>query len=353
MKIIYVENGDAAFIRLDEEILTRNFATRVIHLKNTGRYAYFLQLVKLIVLLALRLPFASLAYTRFADWHAAITAFFCSLYGKKLLLVLGGYDAAWLPEFAYGVYHRKTRGKWAKYAIRRASLILPNNPGLVYNRNDYEPGITRQGGIDVFVPERKGEVRVLFNGFYTDYWIPAKEPKHNDLVITVAYISNVRTFHIKGVKDFISAATDLPDLEFRLIGANQDLLLSWAPELPGNLTVIESLRRDELLQQYQEAKVFCLLSITEGMSNVLCEAMLCECIPVVSDVNFNAEIVGESGFVIKSRQPDLIRDAIRKAVSADPGKGREARKRVEENYSMKRREKELVGILNEAGSSGQ
>jgi glycosyltransferase involved in cell wall biosynthesis len=350
MKIIYVENGDSTFIRLDEEILTRYFSTRVIHLKNTGRYAYFLQLVKLVTLLALRLPFASLAYTRFADWHAAITAFFCSLYGKKLLLVVGGYDAAWLPEFGYGVYHRKTRGKWAKYALRKASLILPNNPGLKYNRNEYEPGITRQGGIDVFVPERKGEVRVLFNGFHTDYWIPAKEPKHSNLVITVAYISNVRTYQIKGINDFINAAMDLPDLEFRLIGANQHQLLSWEPDLPGNLTVIESLRRDELRQQYQEAKVFCLLSITEGMSNVLCEAMLCECIPVVSDVNFNAEIVGGSGFVIKSRQPALIRDTIRKAVNADPGKGRQARERIAKNYSIKRREKELVGILNEAVS---
>jgi glycosyltransferase involved in cell wall biosynthesis len=347
MKIIYVKNGDSSFLRLDEEILNSNFNTCVLKLKNTGRYEYFFSLLKLIITLAFRMPGMSMAFTRFADWHSAIIAFFCRLYRKKLVLVIGGYDAYWLPEFNYGVYHRKTRGKWAKYALRNASMILPNNPRLRYTANKYEPGVTREGGIDFFVPERKGTLRILHNGYHTDFWVPPAAPKNNKLILSVAYVGNLRSYQIKGLKDFIHAAWHMPEMAFRLIGADLALLLKWEGKLPANLTVIESIGRDELLLQYQEAKVFCLLSLTEGMSNVLCEAMLCECIPVVSDVNFNAELVGESGFVITRRDPDLIMDTIRMAAGAAPEKGRSARKRIVENYSLERREKELVQILNE------
>ena len=347
MKIIYVKNGDSSFMRIDEEILTRNFNTCVLNLNNAGRYTYFFQLIKLIITLAFRMPAMSLAFTRFADWHSAIIAFFCRLYRKKLVLVVGGYDAYWLPEFRYGVYDRKTRGRWAKYALRNASMILPNNPSLRYAKNKYETGITREGGIDFFVPERKGKLQVMHNGYHTDFWVPSTAPKNINLVITVAYINNFRSYQIKGLSDFVQVAYNMPDMAFRLIGADLELLLKWERKLPANLSVIESMNRDELLLQYQEAKVFCLFSLTEGMSNVMCEAMLCECIPVVSDVNFNAELVGESGFVVKKREPALIMEAIRMAADTTTERGNKARKQIVEYYPLQRREKELVEILKE------
>ena len=347
MKIIYVKNGDSSFMRIDEEILRRNFHARILKLRVSGRYGYLFQLFRLIFFLAFTMPAKTMAFTRFADWHSAIIAFFCRFYGKKLVLVVGGYDAYWLPEFNYGVYDRKTRGRWARYALRNASVILPNNPSLRYTNNKYEPGVTREGGIDFFVPERRGEIRILYNGYHTDFWVPGRVNKKNDLVLTVAYLNNRRSYQIKGVKDFIRAAQDRPDLSFRIIGADPGLLLEWEDKLPDNLTVIQSLSRNDLLQQYQEAKVFCLLSLTEGMSNVLCEAMLCECVPVVSDINFNAALIGESGFVIKQREPALILDAIQMALNAGPEKGRSARRQILDNYPLERREKELVQILKE------
>lgn len=346
MRLLYVKNGNSTFIRLDEEILRRNFRTRVISLNTRGRYVYFFQLLKLIFFLSVRMPFTSVAFTRFADWHSAIVAFFCRLFGKSLVLVVGGYDASCLPEFGYGVYSRKTRGKWAKYALRNARLILPNNPSLISNTNEYLPGIVRNGGIDFFVPERKGTARILYNGYRTDFWVPAKSPKNHRLVITVAYVDNNRTYRIKGVNDFIGAARQLPDLEFRLIGSGSEQLLAWEAELPANLTAINSLAPEELLQHYQEAKVFCLLSLTEGMSNVLCEAMLCACIPVVSDVNFNAELVGDSGFVVARRDPALIVEAVRSAADETGDHGNRARKRIAENFSIARREQEMVSSIN-------
>lgn len=352
MKVLYVKNGDSSFIRLDEEILKNNFNTFIINLNNTGRYTYFLQLLKLIFILAVILPFRSIAYTRFADWHTAIISFFCKLYNKKLVVVVGGYDASWLPEYGHGVYDRNTRGNWAKYALRNASVILPNNPSLINNTNDYIPGVSRKGGIDFFVPRRKGKLRVLYNAYHTNFWIPVPGSKQDNLVITVAFINSKRTYDIKGVKDFIEAAGNMPDLRFRLIGAGEEQLKQWIDSIPENLAIIGSMNRNELLLEYQKAKVFCLLSLTEGMPNVLCEAMLCECIPVVSAVNFNAELVGESGFVVEKQDPSLIKNAIRRAVDSDENQGKKARARIAENYPFERREKELIRILRDLKPGG-
>ncbi len=347
MKIVYVKNGDSSFLRLDQEILVDNFDVRVIQLDNSERYSYFLQLLKLILVLAVCLPFRSIAFTRFADWHSAIMAFFCRLYRKKLVIVIGGYDASWFPEFDYGVYNRKTRGRWAKYALRNASLLLPNNPSLIKNTNKYMPNITRQGGVDFFVPMRKGKVKVVFNGYHTDFWVPDPESRQNKLVIMVAYIGNLRSFQMKGVGDFIDAASKIPDLNFKLIGATRKMLETWYGNLPENLEVIHSVDRDDLLKEYQKAKVFCLLSLSEGMPNVLCEAMLCGCIPVVSNVNFNSELIGETGYIVETRDASRIENAIQKAVDSPDEKSLMARTRINDNYYLKRRGEEITKLLKD------
>ena len=347
MKIIYVKNGDSSFIRLDQEILEDNFSTLVLHLNNSGRYGYFFQLLKLILVFAFILPSKSIAFTRFADWHSAIMAFFCRLYHKDLVIVVGGYDASLFPEFGYGVYNRKTRGKWAKYALRNASMVIPNNPSLVNNSNNYIPGITRRGGVDFFVPERKGRVEVVHNGFKTDFWKPDKGSRRNNLIITVAYISNWRSYKIKGIDDFIGAASNMPDLHFKLIGSKKELLEDLHGNLPENLEVIHSLDQSDLLLEYQKAKVFCLLSLSEGMPNVLCEAMLCGCVPVVSNVNFNAELVGDAGFIVEKKDASLIENAIRNAADSPEEISRKSRTRIEDHFSINRRRQEIVKLLND------
>ena len=197
------------------------------------------------------------------------------------------------------------------------------------------------------MPDRKGEIQVLFNGFHTDFWVPAPEKKLSDCILSVAYIDNQRNYCMKGVDDYINAARSMPELTFKLIGVGQGKLEKWEKALPENLQVSGSVSKDELLMEYQKAGVFCLLSLSEGMPNVLCEAMLCGCVPVVSDVNFNARLVGESGFVILEKNPSLIQKAINSAVRSNKEKGKLAREIILENYSFNRREEGLVKVIRD------
>jgi glycosyltransferase involved in cell wall biosynthesis len=76
------------------------------------------------------------------------------------------------------------------------------------------------------------------------------------------------------------------------------------------------------------------------MPFTLNEAMLCECIPVGSDVNGIPDAIGDTGIIVKKRSVAALEEAIRQALQLN--KGENARKRALENFSMqKHREKVL------------
>ena len=74
--------------------------------------------------------------------------------------------------------------------------------------------------------------------------------------------------------------------------------------------------------------------------------MLCECVPIVSNVNFLPTIVSETGFVLKKRSVELLEILIIKALKADLKQlGKEARNRIIENFSVDNRSSLLITEL--------
>jgi len=289
-----------------------------------------------------------IVYIRFADYYAAIIALFCKIWHKKLVIVVGGYDAVHIPQYQYGAYHNKFRGRCVKYAFRNAALILPNNPTLIENLNDYDELISRKEGVKHFVPATKARFKVIFNGFKTAFWeqISGIE-KDEKLVLTVAFIDNYRTFLLKGIDSFIEMARFYKDKNFVIVGMSIEFVNKHNIEIPQNLKLIPKMDQQGLLACYQQAKVFCLFSLTEGMPNVLCEAMLCKCIPVGSQVNAIPEIIGDTGFVVRKKDTELMKSALIKAFHSDLKMGEKAKQRIIENYSFEKREFEIVKILKE------
>jgi glycosyltransferase involved in cell wall biosynthesis len=134
-----------------------------------------------------------------------------------------------------------------------------------------------------------------------------------------------------------------------MIGMQDKFIAGEGPRLniPRNLKIIGFIPRLQLLKYYIEARVFCLFSLTEGMSNVLCEAMLCECVPVGSNVTFIPEIIGDCGFVVTHRDIEEMKNKVEAAMQSDPSMGKRARQRILDNYSLKTREKTLCNLINE------
>jgi glycosyltransferase involved in cell wall biosynthesis len=345
--IIYFKTSDSSFILTDQRLLEKHYSVKSYYINNTNGIKYAFSLVKLVFFLLFVGRKAKIYFIRFADWHGAIIAFFKKIYRKRFIIVVGGFDAFHLPEYAYGVYHRKFRGRCAKYALKNASLIMPNSPCLIEYTNTYASEKPIQGGIKHFVPDLKTDIKVVYNGFDIEYWKNTAVTEKKDIVTTVAKVNNMRNFRLKGVDSFIELAAQMPDYKFRIAGVSKDFLARHPSiHIPPNLEVVGFIPHQQLLKYYLESKVFCLFSLTEGMSNVLCEAMLCECIPVGSNVTFIPEIIDDCGYIVNHRDIKEMKEKVETALKVSPSLGKLAKQRIIDNYSLKTREDALVDLID-------
>ncbi len=347
MEIYYFKSANSSFIRIDERILSQNFQIESYLINTENTYMYFLALAKLFFFLLFRGRKADVYFIRFADWHTAILAFFKILYCKKLIIVVGGYDVVAIPELNYGVHVRSFRSWCVRFAFKHASYILPNHHALIENINNFAVDRPVKGGINNFVPFPKGEIRTIYNGFDVDFWSDKTPIKKNNVAITVAYITNKRNFQLKGIDKFIEVAHLLPQRNFIIVGMSETFLKKEKIQLPDNCKTYGFLEQSDLIALYKSSKVFCLFSLSEGMSNVLCESMLCKCIPVGSPVLAIPDIIGKTGYIVPDKNPQRMAKSVEEAFLSDLKMGEMARNRIIDNFSLARREKELIRLLRE------
>ena len=75
----------------------------------------------------------------------------------------------------------------------------------------------------------------------------------------------------------------------------------------------------------------------------LAEAMACGCVPVVTERGAIPEVVGDAGYYVPYGSAKATAEAIEKALCSKNGIG--LRKRVEERFSLRRREEALQSLL--------
>jgi glycosyltransferase involved in cell wall biosynthesis len=75
--------------------------------------------------------------------------------------------------------------------------------------------------------------------------------------------------------------------------------------------------------------------------------MLCECIPVGTIAGGIPTAISETGYLVPYRDQEGLVNALRAALDAPPAKGKEARARILREFTLERREKALVQVINE------
>jgi glycosyltransferase involved in cell wall biosynthesis len=74
--------------------------------------------------------------------------------------------------------------------------------------------------------------------------------------------------------------------------------------------------------------------------------MLCECIPVGSNVNGIPTAIGQTGYIIDRKEiPEAIQ-AIENALKDDENKGKNARSRIINLFSQNQRREKLNAVIN-------
>jgi glycosyltransferase involved in cell wall biosynthesis len=255
------------------------------------------------------------------------------LLGKALripvLIVIGGYEFANLCQLEYGNLANPRGQILSKMAWKSDATLL------------FVHGFLYEEGKEAFGPRRERPFQrewILPTGYDANYWHPNGEKEN--LVLMVAHAPSRGRFLLKGVDLFLDVAAQVPEAEFHIVGQMPPGTI----EANGKPNVVFEgwLEHDQMLRLYQRAKVYCQLSLHEGLPNSLAEAMLCEAVPVGVAVSGIPRLIGQTGFVVPRRILD-ISNAIRLALCRESGT--EGRERIRSLFPIERRASELRRIL--------
>lgn len=191
---------------------------------------------------------------------------------------------------------------------------------------------------------------LLPNGFDLNVFYPDRSARHilrtelglsdDDFVI-----GTVGRYHpMKGYGIFADAVAQVgreyPSAHFVMVGKGLDqsnLALVAALEDSGKATMLLGERSDvpRLMNLFD---VMLLTSTSEGFPNVIGEAMACAVPCVATDVGDCREVIGESGIVAEAGSATAVATALGRMIRlsnvARSDLGAQARKRIEEHFSM-------------------
>lgn len=331
VKICFVGNLSSSFVKQDYEILKKHFDVEAIQMPKNERD--LLGYLKLFFSVWEHVKNSDISFSWFSDKHSAFTVFFSKIYRKKSIVVVGGYDVANVPEIKYGafcgIYNYLKQGLWSKYVLKNADKILVVDSSLK--------------GDAIKNAKANGEnIECLPTGYDPNRWRAGG--KKENMILTVGGISD-SVVKRKGFETFVRSAKYAPNAKFILVGKHIDGSINLLKSLATpNVEFTGFVSDEELLRWYQKSKVYCQLSRYEGLPNALCEAMLCECIPVGTKYCGISTAIGDTGFYVSYGDEKATAKAISSALILNGGK--KARKRIVNNFSIERREGALVELIH-------
>jgi glycosyltransferase involved in cell wall biosynthesis len=314
MKIAFVYYDFSSFVRQDEDILARHFeVTRVNYRRPTDMFKILTSVSK-----------CDVSFSWFASGHSFAAVLFSKLLGKKSIVIAGGYDVARVPEINYGQFTLSRAKRFMTvFSLRYADLILPVSQ------------FTKKEVLRWAQPKK---TLVVYNGI--DIKRFQAEGEKEDMVITVGGVSRSNLLR-KGLETFVKSASLVPEARFVVIGKEQDDSINHLRSIASpNVSFTGFVTDEELLSWYQRARVYVQVSAYESFGMSLAEAMLCECVPVVTEKGALPEVVGDTGFYVAFEDEKATARGIKEALRSN--KGVYARRRIEDLFSLARREKALI-----------
>jgi len=314
------------FLKTDLGILKKRFSVKTV--SGFNRRNPLRGIVSILEILIWTL-WADLTFSWFAGVDAFWAVLFSKLFGKKSVVVASGFSVAAMPEIKYGAMRGGISSRVVKFILGHATKVLAVSE---FNMKE----ILRYIGDE--------KVRLVYHSVDHKKFKPAGE-KQSNLVITTGNVT-ASNLTRKGLKTFVESARLLPEAEFILIGRYIDHSIEYLKSIAtSNIQFTGYISQDRLIDYYQRAKLYVQVSAHEAFGIALAEAMLCECVPVVTNRGALPEVVGGTGFYVPYGDAEATAKAIRKALNCD--KGKEARERIKTMFPSEKRERELIMEIQE------
>ncbi len=324
-RVAFIYRSLSHFIETDIQILSRHFEVLPL------RYANLTSLGNII-----KAVFSSdIVYCWFAGRYAVFALFFARLFGKKGVVVVGGYDVINdnRPELPLPVYQKVL----TRLALEFADHVLAISDASLSSARALIPArlwtkMTRVYLGVAFPEDQIGQVT-----------------KKEKMALTVSRLAKDQ-IERKGLLTFVRAAHRLPNIPFTVVGAfneHDPAFRGLKDTAPGNVTFTGYIERSMLYQLYQRAKVYVQVSRHEGFGLALAEAMAHGCIPIASERGAIPEVVGQAGIYVDPDDDVALAEAIESVVMSDEydSLGVEASQRVLRRFNLLNREQELLKLL--------
>jgi len=169
----------------------------------------------------------------------------------------------------------------------------------------------------------KKEIGIIYNGVEIDHFKPDEKTEDNEKFIITVGASRIT--HRKGFDYLIEAIASLapkyPHIYAKLMGeGNAREGLEKLVEKLGiekNVEFLGRIPREKTVPYYQEASLFILPSLNEGMSNAMLEALSCG-LPLVSTNTGGADELikeGINGYIVNFKDSNDIADKLEKLIN--------------------------------------
>jgi glycosyltransferase involved in cell wall biosynthesis len=258
-------------------------------------------------------------------WSLSDHTFVAGCLPKPLVVAIGGYEFAAIKEARYGNLLTRRGRLLSWFGLHRADALL------------YVDGSLADEAREAF--GTAGRAHVVPTGYDPEFWKWGDGERSG--VVTVCHVPTQDKVRLKGVDIYLDSARRMPDTLFHVVGEVPD-------GFPRSKNVVCHgwLERDVLRALYASCAVVCQLSMHEGLPNAVCEAMLCGCVPVVTDVNGNVRAEGGAGVVVRRHWWDARRGILEAMEIAKSGGGVRARKHIVETFPVERRVNAIRCILS-------
>ena len=340
-KILVVVPFQSSFIKSDIAILSDQ-STIILNTYN-WRNKYFTPVFMVLQLLSLlkNIRKVEVIVIEFGGYWALIPSVFGKLFNIPVVIILHGADCASMPHLPYGSLRKKLLKLVCKISYHYSSILLPVSESLIYTENNYNDKNIYQG-INYHFPSCTTKLKVLHNGLDTVFWSPISYTnKETNRFVAVFSESQ---FILKGGDLILKLAEQYPKYNFYIAGTKKPHHIG---ENISNVHFLGRLTREELREEYRKSTFHLQLSMFEGFGLALCEAMLCECIPIGSSVNIIPDIIGNTGFVLDKKDVNQLIEIVEKATFVENKSilGNKARERILAKYKYEIREENLQKII--------
>lgn len=274
----------------------------------------------------------------FSDYHSFFLLLWARLMGKPALVIVGGFDAVAAPNLHYGALLKANLRRWCiRQNYRLATQIWVVDSSLANGcpiARDQEGVLS---GLLPWMPELAPKIQTVPTGYDADFWKP-KGSKTPNTVLTVGLFTDLRVAERKGIPHFLKLARLWPDFQFTIVGDTEQTLLNHY-QIPGNVTLVGLADEPTLLGLFQVHQYYAQFSIIEGLPNVLCEAMLCGCIPIGNPVFGIPTAIGNTGMLMDVREMDSKAQSLKEQLA--PLQSDPPRARMTHHFTKQKREKKL------------